>query len=119
MRIFKSAAVVLMVGLVIGAAWRGDRQALASVKSKDPFYVTNVHVGPPYGNWETRNARREWIGKRMTQVVERLGWPSQVYRLKDTGGQMLIYMHPNHKHYVFEMDPGSTVAINTVSGSVR
>jgi hypothetical protein len=117
-RIFKSAAVVLIAGLVIGTAWLGERQTLASVKSTDPFYVTNVHVGPPRSQWATRDARRQWIGKKMTQVVARLGQPSQAYQLNDTGGEMLIYLRPYHEHYVFELDPGA-VAANTVGGGVR
>jgi hypothetical protein len=111
-RIFKTAAVVLIVGLAIGAAWFGNGQpAMAGVKSDEPLYVTNVHVGPPYRSLETRNARREWIGMRMVEVVGRLGRPSHVYRLKDTGGQMLIYIRPFRTHYIFETDPGKALSV--------
>lgn len=104
MRIFKAAAVIAIAALAVGIGCFGS-QALAGTSSQAPLYVSNVFVGPSAGRTADRDARQEWIGKDMTAVVDALGRPSQVYRLKDTGGRMLIYLQPFHKHYVFDLDP--------------
>lgn len=62
--------------------------------------ISKVLVGPLSGQ-PTIRAARHWIGDSVSQVENKLGRPSQDYRLKDTGGEMLIYTYPYAKHYVF------------------
>lgn len=104
MRIFKAATVVAIAALAVSIGCFGSR-AMAGTSSKASLYVSNVLVGPPSGHTTTQATREKWIGMDRGQVVRTLGQPSQVYRLRDTGGQMLIYVEPLQKHYVFELDP--------------
>jgi hypothetical protein len=51
----------------------------------------------------------QWIGKRRSEVVRKLGEPTEAVPLVETGGEMLIYAHRGQTHYVFESAPGGVI----------
>lgn len=85
---------------------------MAETPSQASLYVSNVLVGPPYGDSATAAARQQWLGREASQVIKTLGTPSQVYEMKDTGGEMLVYVRPHQKHYVFQVDPGRIAPVS-------
>ncbi len=115
MRIFKAAAVVTIAAMALGTGFLGSRQAMAGTSSRAPLYVSKVHVGPPYGDAVDGAAKRQWVGRNLSDVVRTLGQPSQAYRLKDTGGRILVYAKPYQKHYVFEADPGRVTMVDAMA----
>lgn len=104
MRLFKTAAIGAIAALAVTIGWLGS-QALAGTSSQTPLHISNVFIGPPSSHAAARAARQNWIGDSVSDVENMLGQPSQIYRLKDTGGEMLIYTYPYPKHYVFEAEP--------------
>lgn len=50
-----------------------------------------------------------FIGKYRSDVVKRLGEPTDAVPLIETGGELLIYAHPGQTHYVFESAPGGII----------
>ncbi len=117
MRSFKAAAMIGIVAMAVGTGFCGSRATMAETPSQSSLYVSNVLVGPPYGDMATGEARQQWLGRDASHVIKTLGEPSQVYRMKDTGGDMLVYVRPNQKHYVFEVSPGRITPISSADSA--
>lgn len=101
-RLFKAAAIGAIAAFTVGTGFLGS-QALARTSSQT---ISKVLVGPSLQQAATCGSSQNWwIGRSVREVEDKLGQPSQIYRLRDTGGEMLIYAYPYAKHYVFYAGP--------------
>ncbi len=56
-----------------------------------------------------RNTPRYWKGKNISDATKKLGEPTQMTPLSDTGGTLYIFAHHGEQHWVFETDPGGKI----------
>ena len=50
-----------------------------------------------------------WMGKPSREVEAKFGRPTNIEKLKDTGGTRYSYRAPSQPHYVFEFSPAGKV----------
>ena len=50
-----------------------------------------------------------WKGRNISEATKKLGEPTQMTPLSDTGGTLYIFAHHGEQHWVFETDPGGKI----------
>ncbi len=68
--------------------------------------IMSAAPGQAAGN---KNSAKYWKGKNISEATKKLGEPTQMTPLSDTGGTLYIFAHHGEQHWVLETAPGGKI----------
>jgi hypothetical protein len=69
--------------------------------------MTSAGAGQAAGS--NKNTAKYWKGKNISEATKKLGEPTQMTPLSDTGGVLYIFAHHGELHWVFETEVGGKI----------
>ncbi len=97
-----SGAAAIPLGTRLRPAWKLTLAGLCLA-----LLMTSASAGQAAGNHK-HNAKY-WKGRNISEATKKLGDPTQMTPLSDTGGTLYIFAHQGEQHWVFETDPGGKI----------
>ncbi len=71
--------------------------------------VLMISAAPGLAAGKNHNTAKYWKGKNISEATKKLGEPTQMTPLSETGGTLYIFAHPGEQHWVFETDAGGKI----------
>jgi hypothetical protein len=68
-----------------------------------------MSAAPGLAAGKNQNTAKYWKGKNISEATKKLGEPTQMTPLTDTGGTLYIFAHHGEQHWVFETEPGGKI----------
>jgi hypothetical protein len=68
--------------------------------------IVSAAPGHAAGN---KSTAKYWKGKNISDATKKLGEPTQMTPLPDTGGALYIFAHHGEQHWVFETQAGGKI----------
>ena len=71
--------------------------------------LLTIQLAPGMAASNNGQTAKYWKGRNISEVQKKLGNPTQMTPLVETGGTLYIYAHRGEPHWAFETGPGGKI----------